>query len=130
MLKTWIQWWLGDRYRWRRRCGELSKLHKELRRANADLQERLYIANRDRLEAEGRVKQLQDMWVHEGAQWREQLDRVLVWLARAATGFGPGDKMPVRESVALDSISSGKLHPADAVREMIRRATTPDGRNT
>jgi hypothetical protein len=101
-----------------------------LARALEETQQKLFIANRDRLEAEGRVKQLQDMWVHEGAQWREQMDGVIVWLARVATGFGPGDKLPVREPVSLEGISSGKLHPRDALHEMIRRATTSDGRNT
>jgi hypothetical protein len=101
-----------------------------MRQANWALQEKLFIANRDRLEAEGRVKQLQEMWVQEGSQWREQLDKVVVWLGRVATGFGPGDKMPVQEPVSLESISAGKLSPQDALREMIRKATTPNGRHT
>ncbi len=121
-IKTWIEWWLLDRWRWTRRCASLHIANRDLRRANQELQERLYVANRDRLEAEGRLRQAQEMWVQEGGLWRDQINTVLVWLGRVATGFGPGDEIPKRELVKADTVSHGKLSPQDVIHEMIRRA--------
>jgi hypothetical protein len=89
---------------------------------NGELQERLYVANRDRLEAEGKLKQALEMWVQEGGLWREQLDRVVVWLGRVACGFGPGDSVPKQEHVSVDTVYAGKVHPKDMVQAIIRRA--------
>lgn len=123
-IKTWIEWWLGDRYRWRRRCASLHIANRDLRRELEHVNQKLFIANRDRIEAEGRLKQAQEMWVHEGTEWRNQMDRVIVWLGRVATGFGPGDEPPKRELVDADTVSHSKLSPQDALREILRRAQT------
>ena len=50
------------------------------------------------------------------------MDKVIVWLGRVATGFGPGDEMPKRELVEADTVSHSKLSPQDAIREILRRA--------
>lgn len=121
-LRTWIQWWLLDRRQTRRECAALRKSLREMRQANWTLQEKLFVANRDRLDALAKVDHMATLWVHEGSQWRDQLNSVLVWLGRVATGFGPGDEMPKRELVEADTVSHSKLSPQDAIREIIRRA--------
>jgi hypothetical protein len=126
-IKTWIEWWLGDRYRWKRRCASLHIANKELRVELENLRQKLYVSNRDRIEAEGRLKQAQEMWVHEGSQWRDQINSVLVWLGRVATGFGPGDDIPKRELVEADTVSHSKLSPQDSLREILRRAAQNNG---
>lgn len=128
ILKTQFLWWLIDRYKWRRQCARLNIQCKELKRANGDLQERLFISNRDRLESDGRLKQAQEMWVHEGSQWRDQIERIMIWMARVSTGFGPGDSIPTQETVTSDPISPGKVHPFDLARAILNKAAT-HGRN-